>query len=365
MPIFELDAGRPVLVQPMQPAAGTFSGDTASVVANHLSSLLGEQLFPVSTRKQRGDGPHLLAVDAAGQPVVVEVVSMLDADAVVRSLRFAGAAARLTSADLARAYHVGPERFATDLVAFRENVPVAAVHAAARHAGARLLLVCSEVAENAVDAVEFLRQTGRQVQVLQVGVVQGADGRRYVDVSPLASQVPARRAVEPSALEFVHESEADVDGAGHEGPGAGPSAGAVAPIGTFPSVLPIPVGRIPAPRVASAVPAAATPSTAAASSTAATPAVVGQAAPAPDPMLAELGRELAVATTLVWTRRRRGLRLVATLRVDGLIQLPGGELFAEPDAAAAAAADSEYTIDGWRVWRLGDDGPTLDDVRNS
>ena len=393
MPIFELDAGRPVLVQPMQPASGTFPADTSSVVADHLGSLLGEQLFPIAKRERGADGPHLLAVDAAGQPVVVEVVQMLDADSLVRALRFAGAAARLSSADLARAYHAGPERFATDLVAFRENVPVAVAHAAARHAGARLLLVCSEVAETVVDAVEFLRQPGRQVEVLQVGVLRGADGRRYVDVSPLVSAVPVRRAVEPSALRPVRPGE-DVDlamahdaalragrggwlptQAGPRGPddpavgrrdsqpadqrrhgqisrasydSAGvrttteassvdpvPSAGAVAPVGTFPSLLPVPVGP-------------AVPST-----------------PDPDPTLAALAAAFATPTTLVWSRQRRGQRFVVTLRLDGLIQLPDGAVFADPHVAAAAAARLDSVIDGWRVWRVGDDGPTLADLRDA
>jgi hypothetical protein len=385
MPIFELDAGRPVLVQPMQPASGTFPQDTSSVVADHLGSLLGEQLFPVATRQHGADGPHLLAVDAAGQPVVVEVVQMLDSAALVRALQFAGAAAQLSSADLARAYHGGPERFATDLVAFRENVPVAVAHAAARHAGARLLLVCSDVAENIVGAVEFLRQPGRQVDVLQVGVLHGTDGRRFVDVSPLVSHVPKRRAVEPSPLRTVRASEELIATPAHgvvlgsdevarpaalggsRGPGRPvqgrvesrsdrrgrasgspapaerapepratgpvPSAGAAAPTGTFPSVLPVPVGP------------------------------VFRSSLAPIPMLAAFGTELATTTTLVWARQRRGQRLVATLRVDGLIQLPDGAVFAEPDAAAAAAARSEYPIDGWQVWRVGDDGPTLAEVR--
>ncbi|NMR20368.1 hypothetical protein [Cellulomonas fimi] len=491
MPIFELDGGRPVLVQPMRPAAGAFPTDSTSVVADHLGSLLGEQLFPVATRKQGADAPHLLAVDAAGQPVVVEVVHVLDAEALVRALRYVGGAARLSSADLARAYHGGPERFASELVAFRENVPVAVAHTAARHAGARLLLVCSEVDESVANAVEFLRGPGGHVEVLQVGVLRGADGRRYVDVSPLAPQAPARRAVEPSTLRAVHGSEStspatprdaqhdgpdgrdgvdrrdgerrdltdrregverrdgvdrrvvhetrawsqdlpdvpatrgadpldrdvaltpqhvdpaasavDLSGAvdlpaglgsspgvpgpddasphdasphdawSHEGPGLDdalaspppgehatvdlgselraptgarrrsaverlstgpvPSAGAAAPSGTFPSVLTVPVG----------------------------PADLGP--PEPDPVLADLGAHVRTPTTLVWFRRRRRQRLVATLRPDGLVQLPDGAVFADPGEAAAAAAGIEIDVDGWRVWRLGDDdGPTLAEV---
>jgi hypothetical protein len=478
VPIFELDAGRPVLVQPMRPAAGTFPTDSTSLVADHLGSLLGEQLFPVSTRTQGADAPHLLAVDAAGQPVVVEVVQVLDNHALVRALRYVGAASRLSSADLARAYHGGPERFATELVAFRENIPVAVAHMAARHAGARLLLLCSEVDESVADAVEFLRRPGGHVEVLQVGVLRGADGRRYVDVSPLVARAPARRAVEPSTLHPVdpstlrdvaerrdgverrdgaerrdgverrvaHEGSAwtlDVPdlpasrGVGEPDPGptlspttssepdvawaagrtttpvpaertqraeraptaaftwtdaapddrayapvdhdlvdlrsdglrsddlrsddlrsddlrsddlAGartrprsaadalstgpvPSAGAAAPSGTFPSVLTVPVG----------------------------PANLGP--PDPEPVLADLGAHLRTSTPLVWFRRRRRQRLTATLRADGLVQLPDGAVFADPGEAAAAAAGIELDVDGWRVWRVGDDeGPTLAEV---
>jgi hypothetical protein len=61
-------------------------------------------------------------------------------------------------------------------------------------------------------------------------------------------------------------------------------------------------------------------------------------------------------------RVRRGQRLEATLRPDGLIQLADGSLFADPDLAAARAARSEGVVDGWRTWRLGDGGLTLTEV---
>ena len=247
MPIFELDSGRPSLVEPMRPAAGTFDTDSTALVAEHLVSLLGEPLFPVATRPGTSDAPHMLAVDAAGQPVVVEVVQVLDMPGLTRALRYAGAAARMSSVDLARAYGAGPEQFAADLVAFRESVPVARAHAAARHGGARLVLVCSEVTENLVDAVEFLRQPGRQVEVLQLGVVRGADGRRYAEVSPLVPSRPARRPVEPSVLRVLPATGAQpVVPGGAGGPSSERVVGALAPNGTFPYVLPVPVGPVPA-----------------------------------------------------------------------------------------------------------------------
>ncbi|WP_136518425.1 hypothetical protein [Cellulomonas telluris] len=207
MPIFELDEGRPRLVQPMQPLAGSFAQEVGALVTHHLAAIAGEPLFVVRSRAgaaDRGDLPELLALDAAGRPVVVEVAQVLDDDAIVAALRRGGAAGRMTTSDLARAYHADPGRFAVDFAAFREHVPVGAQ--TNRRDGVRLLLLCSEVAAEAADTLAFLRGPARQVEVLQVGVVRG-DERRLLDVSPLALHEGSRRSVEPTALRLVRSSE--------------------------------------------------------------------------------------------------------------------------------------------------------------
>src|SRR5450830_1412390 len=134
----------------------------------------------------RSRHPHLLAVDASGQPVVVEVVHRLDGDALLRALKYGGQAARLSSRDFASLYHRGAENFEADLAAFSSDVPVVSRHAAVRHPGSRLLLVCADVEPGVLDAMEFLRQPDWHVDVLQIGVLSGSDGRRFVDVSPLS-----------------------------------------------------------------------------------------------------------------------------------------------------------------------------------
>ena len=73
MPLFEVDAQRPLLVQPdRSPAASAQGvGTTAHrVVDSHIDGLLGEQIFPVSPGAGP-DEPHLLALDATGSPVVL------------------------------------------------------------------------------------------------------------------------------------------------------------------------------------------------------------------------------------------------------------------------------------------------------
>lgn len=209
MPIFELDEGRPRLVQPMQPLAGSFAQECAAVLTHHLSAVAGEPLFAVRWRASapdHADLPELLALDATGRPVVVEVVQVVDDDAVVAALRHAGAAGRMTTTDLARAYHADPSRFGIDFAAFREQV--ASGTTSSRREGVRLVVLCSEVAAEASDTLGFLRGPGRHVDVLQVGVVRGVDDSRLLDVSPLATHEGARRPVEPTALRLVRSSEA-------------------------------------------------------------------------------------------------------------------------------------------------------------
>src|SRR6478735_9051804 len=98
MAIFELDGGQGTLVQPMRPRADAFEADSAALVAEHVSDLLGEQVLTVH-EGARG-GPH------------------------VRALRHAGGAARLSRADLARMYRGGPEAFEAELAVFRDRAPV-------------------------------------------------------------------------------------------------------------------------------------------------------------------------------------------------------------------------------------------------
>lgn len=462
MPLFELDDGRPRLVQPMQPLTGSFAQECASLLTHHLAAIAGEPLFAVRSRTNapdHADLPELLALDATGRAVVVDVAQVVDDEAVIAALRHAGAASRMTTTDLARAYHPDPSRFAVDFAAFREQAAFGAQ--SSRREGVRLVLLCSEVAAEAGDTLGFLRGPGRHVDVLQVGVVRGADDRRLLDVSPLATHEGARRSVEPTALRLVRSSEGFAPGSQFEQhlppvphvrtPATGelravtpptetPAVPAPTPLRTPPTTAPIPQANPrPTPRptptpapVATHVPTPAADkprvsSTVHDAPTTLTPvfglrSAADQAVPRtpprdraepvtgprpfaplpaplpvsssfptvrppapptpaghqtttkeiapvreswpdgdqrPLPELATLAKSRRAITTLVWVRERRGQRLLAMLRTDGLIELPTGELHVDPDEAAAAAVSAENPVDGWRAWRLGEGGPTL------
>ncbi|WP_309485017.1 hypothetical protein [Cellulomonas sp. NS3] len=351
MPIFELDEGRPLLVQPMQPASSTFAPDTSALVADHLTALLGEQLFQVRVRHEDDEAPHLLALDAGGQPVVVDVVHLLDAEALVRALGFAGQAARLTRSDLARAYQGGREAFDADLAVFRDRSPLTAQHAP--RTGSRLVLVCSEVDEDVSDALAFLRQPGRQVEVLQMGVVQGGDGRRYVDVSPVQLG-PHRtpRPVEPAAMIVPAPVPAPLTVTGAS---AHESVSARAAAAERPRPEPVPVPR-PSADEWDLPPSAGDPAPTADPAPAAGSALtraLAPTAPAPTPAPVPAARPaLAVPADVELTMRMAPVRLdddealpEPPTRSGGFAPRPEEQRAAEERAAARRRADESTTTD--------------------
>ena len=416
MPIFEPDSGRPRLVQPMQPLAGTFLGEVRTLLTEHLPAVVGEPLFVIRTRSampEHVDVPEMLALDVTGRPVVLEVAQVVDDGAIVDALRHAGAAARLTTADLARAYHPDPTRFSADYAAFRDQVPFA--RPAELRYGTRLVLLCSEVAAESMDTLAAVRGPGWPVKVLQVGVMRGPDGHRLLDVSPLAEYEAARRPAEPTSLRLVQGAQpgstvpvpVPLDDERPEPPfiptqpptipGRPPAAPAPANrpaspltrpnMPSTPSTVPFNRPLAPAVRPMSSLAAlmsaparhdpnpaplsgrtethhlvGAAPEPAAAPTFSAVPGFGYVATSAALPELAQLAAAVRAPAPLVWVRVRRGQRLEATLRLDGLIQLADGSLFADPDLAAAHAARSEGAMDGWRVWRLGDGGLSLAEV---
>ena len=179
MPLFEVEGDRHQIV----PGSGAGIGTTAHrVVDTHIDGLLGEQIFPVAP----GNGPHephLLALDASGAPVVVELVSHLDDDALTRALDHAGAAGRMTRGQLAARYRGGAQAFQRDVAEFYDSVPITRSHSG--RPGARLIIICQDADQAVLNAVDFLRQPSMPVEVLRLDVVHSVDGRKLVDVSPL------------------------------------------------------------------------------------------------------------------------------------------------------------------------------------
>lgn len=357
MPLFDIRGARRALpVATTQPDDAAFSAAARAVISEHLAILLGEPVVTVAEKPR--SVADLLALDSSGSPVVVQIVARLTASDLLEALDAAGQAARLTRGDLAALHPGGPDRFHA---AFRDLVDAAP---AARHQApgsapgmVRLVIVCAEVDAALLPSVEFLRSGAARVELLHVGLVAGQDGQHLVDVSPLAPG-PAQG---PGELRSAFGTVA-------------PPAGATAPVPVSPDpddeapayvpvFLDLPHGLPALPARPSDLPPPADDQEVSPSLDLLAPprdpgAVVGPV----DSQLAALARELAEPLALVWLRHRRGERFEVVLHPDGSLHTDAGVRYADPTWAASAVSGGTAS-DGWRVWRVGDHGATLAELR--
>jgi len=238
--------------------------------------------------------------------------------------------------------------------------------------GVRLLLVCAEVAEGMADVVEALTQPGRGVDVLQVGMLDSADGPPLLDVSPVRRQVHARTpAPAPVKAPVLDRAPVSVPTAASQlPPQPVEPVEAAAPTRALPVLTPegIPTRvstgvRMPAPAVPASNGALGPESVATGVSHLAGAAPSRTPAYGPDARLVALAAARGGSVVLVWWRRRRDVVHEARLHADGSIELADGTRVMDPSAAAEIASGSHAPIDGWQVWRIGDrEGLSLADA---
>jgi len=369
---------------PPTPAPYQAGPATPSMVADQLDALLGEHLMPLRVRSAGADEPHLLAVDASGQPVVVEIVALLDEEAAIRALRHAGRAARMSTRDLAQAYSGGADRYASHLAAFRLTVPSTALLSTFVRGGARLLLVCSHISSGMEDVLEFLLQPGWQVDVLRAEVVTEPDGRRVVELSPVARSVVPQRIVDSPAWARGLD------------PDPFPAPFDPTPLyrtrAEWPQPAPLreaPIDALPEWSSARAAarsdwPPEDSSAMAGWSSTAdvrePTWSPLSRPAPlivppsfavplahldtdVPDPLLAAVAAALAGPSVLVWASEGAAECFEALLHEDGIVELADGRQYGDVETAARAVSGLHGPLDAWQVWHVDSpSGPTLADL---
>ncbi len=293
-----------------------------SAVRDQVLAIIGRPLFPVQwdaaagSHAAPGEPTRLIAMDAAGQVVSVEVLAALDSAGLVEALARSGQGAALGWLELAGMYPGGAEAFRQDWNAFRQAMPPRPVP------GPRLYLVTGHVADDVRPALEALADSG--VEVHEVSQRRLASGRVVVEV------------VEPHR-------------------GIVPTIGAFAALqaGYRPDLALTADEDIR--RLLAAAPDAHTPDEA-------WDEDALEDASDVDAGLRAVAEACAGDTPLVWVRLRRGERHEAVLRSDGVVALPDGQTFADPSRAAAQVSGRQE-VDGWSVWRLTDGGPTLAEAR--
>lgn len=375
MPLFDIRGARRALpVATTQPDDASFAAAARAVVSEHLSTLLGEQVVTVAEKPR--STADLLALDSTGRPVVVQIMPQLTAEGLLEALDVAGRASRLTRRDLAAKHPGGPDRFYATLRDFFDAVPVTR-HERPTSGAVRLVIVCADVDAALLPTVDFLRSGAGHVEVLHVGLVAGSGGQRLIDISPretrTASAVSAARLAVEQALTGavpVVPPEAEVPGQVRSAFGSvTPPVGVSPPTGPDESSAYVPVfldllqGLPALPGRPSDLPVPGADQDVS--------PVLDLLAPPRDPSsvvgpidadLAELARALDEPLPLVWLRHRRGERFEVVLHPDGSLHTEEGVRYADPTWAASAVSGGASS-DGWRVWRDGDHGRTLAELR--
>ena len=421
MALFELTGTRLEATALGEPVEAAQRQTVLGAVRGQLVDVLRRPVFPVVWERE-GEVEVLTALDAASQVMCVELLDHLDAGALVSAMARTAAAAQSGWTDLAARYPGGSTAFRQDWDEFRETVPInagasprltliaLAVNDDVRTALAMLLCSGIEVQEAQVRTASDGRvlvglEPVRHDVLGGSGAVLVARASRMALERPKENEaattaptmpVPSmRRGTRTSraakkdrppmapggrveaATGHVEAARVRAAGARGErsraararavGPAAAVATTLIEPMEpveaveavTGPNDVTVPTVRL----VESASPATSPGGVdrnhrAAAPVLGAQPTVPsgGQSAAA----LASVASRIDTPVTLVWQRMRRGIHHEAVLSADGVITLSNGMRFRDPSAAANAAQHTQ-DIDGWRVWRVGAQGPALRD----
>lgn len=383
MSLYEFDDGHLIPTQFGRPTTRELSAEHLRAVRSHVLELVGRPLFPVLW--EEGDDARLLALDAAGATVTVEVLRELNATTLVAALTRAGHSAALGWLDLAARYPKGDQAFRSDWNEFRQALPPRITP------GPRIVLVANRITDDLRPALEMLAGSGVEAHQLQLR--DFGDGRQLLDIvavrGPLAQRSQAVIGHQPRVA-ITLEAGRDVAAIGQvrtqeqredlqlpatpvvqeETPRAAPA----------PEVQLPPPPTVPTPSGNQADPAPSEQHQAAGVQSQPTPPCAESAnggeeearhADAQMPRseqvdisgvgLREIAAYVGDAITLVWLQDEQ--RYEAILHPDGTIALADGAIFHDPTAAARAASGRE-DVDGWQAWHFGADGASLFDARS-
>lgn len=324
-------------------------------------------------------GHALTALDPTGQVVTVEVLRELGPAGLLAALARQHQAGGTARAELAARYPGGAAAFSQDWNEFREALPV---HL---EAGPSLVLLTCAVSPEVHASASLLRGSGVEMSLIDVRELEEASGTRLLvgiervrsdgvtGGGPLlVARAPRRRLPAAStptpAGQVLAESGEDstrivpVQPLAHAAqPDAGPvadprRAALLASAPTTPSGPTAPSAPSPQEPGEHAGPGAGVTHRSSAPVLGAQPTVAAGQASAH--ALAAVASVVATPAPLVWRSLRRGIKHEAVLEAEGRIRLADGRVFTDPSLAANTVQHTQ-DVDGWRVWRVGQGGPSL------
>jgi hypothetical protein len=185
MPIYEDRNGELVPFTKLNPGPDLYEKEIEQLVWKDLEAFTAEPLFPVARQAHIPGGgiPDILALDATGRVVVIEVKRDVDRNQLAQCLEYAGWA-RLTNLDeIAGLYdagvaeHRGVEAFFKDWQDFTETTTPRTIQSQPR-----LILIARDFHGRTRSALDFLQESHFPVTIVPVSIYQDESGRRIIDI---------------------------------------------------------------------------------------------------------------------------------------------------------------------------------------
>lgn len=309
MPLFEILTDSLVPFRQLRVGAELYESEIESLFFANPEEFTGEPLFCVARQPaiNTGGRPDVVALDADGRVVVVEVKRDVDRRQLAQCLEYAGWARSTNLDQLAVLYHRGADRFFTDWMEFRRSTSPLPINRSPR-----LILFAREFDVRTRSAFDFLIENGLPVKLVPISLYRDERGRKFLDVD--APHEPEFEAT-PSTSESTYDTDIYTRAAGDH-----------------------------------AQPTLSTPTTPS-----------GRRVAVTDLLDAGL---LGPNQKLTWFQPRVGRTYSAIVTENGSLALEDGREFASPSRAAHEASVNHGFYDGWECWRIeGDPGRLLADLR--
>jgi RAMA domain-containing protein len=180
MPLFEVQSGGLVPFRRVPGGPELYEAEIERLLWDSLEEFTGVPLFPVARQPNIAGGgrPDIVALNEAGNVVVVEVKRDVDRGQLAQCLEYAGWARSTSLDELASLYHGGPQ---TSFAAWQEFTQTSAPVLVQRPP--RLILVAREFHGRTESAFAFLTENRLPVNVLRVNIYEDQQGRRFIDVA--------------------------------------------------------------------------------------------------------------------------------------------------------------------------------------
>ncbi|MFC7958857.1 restriction system modified-DNA reader domain-containing protein [Rhodococcoides kroppenstedtii] len=207
MPIFDLNGGG--LIPFRREQVGAYEKEIEDLLWNNLEEITGDKLFRVARQPilPNRNRPDVIALDATGRIVVIEVKRSVDREQLAQALEYAGWARNSNLDELAGMYHGGPDLFWDDWNEFVDSDTVVRVNP-----DARVLLVARGFDDRTLEAMSFLSYHEVPINVIKVAFYVDDSSRRFLNVEHEDElEVPHLSAPIPGSSDAPSATNGDLD----------------------------------------------------------------------------------------------------------------------------------------------------------